>query len=269
MTFFLQSQTESDALDIEIAELKSELDHSHVDNYQFVTSDFLTNYDYSWFTKDLVKKYVIPVGSLEFVQTFLREFHNIPHMNPIEIPKCLRLPHILLRDYRIVSYNNLPREGEWFVKDVNKLKSWTYQGEIANLFSSNSFYEPVDKTHLFQVSELLPILSEYRIIVIENKIFGIQFYNGDPTVMPTPKEIKKIKEMVVRYSASKDCPGAYTLDVAVVKAENEDGRDLALIEAHCATSAATYGCRGAFLPRMYQLGFKWYLRHNTPIEPKE
>jgi hypothetical protein len=264
--FFLQDISESDALDIEIAELKSELNQSRSHTYQVVTSSYFANYNDAVHSRDWIKKYGVPVGSIEFVQTFLREFHCIQQMNPIEIPKCLRLPHILLRDYKIVAYENLPREGKWFIKDVSRLKSWTYQGDVSNLFQSNSFPEQIDSTNLFQVSKLLPIISEYRVIVIENKIFGIQFYNGDPTIMPTPKEIKRIKEMVVRWSAINDCPGAYTLDVAVVRTENEDGRDLALIEAHASVSTGNYGCRGAFLPRMYELGFKWYVEHNTPIE---
>lgn len=263
--FFLQDLSESDALDVEIAELKSELDQWHSNTYQIVSSSFFENYDDAFCSRDWVRKHCVPVGSIQFVQTFLREFHGIPNMNPIEIPKCLRLTHILLRDYQILPYEKLPNEGVRFVKDVSVLKGGSCAGFISDGYRNESW----KKDHLYQVSSFLDIISEYRVVVIENKIYGIQFYDGDPTVMPTPREIKKIKEMVVRYSVAKDCPGAYTLDVAVVRSEDEEGRDLALIEVHPAICVGTYGCRGPFLQKMYRLGLEWYVKYNTPIESTE
>ena len=56
-------------------------------------------------------------------------------MCPIEIPVCLRLPHLLLRDYKVVPYEEIPREGNYFVKDVSQLKNWTYLGEMSAMFS--------------------------------------------------------------------------------------------------------------------------------------
>lgn len=261
--FFLQDSSESDALDIEIAELKSELTQNHIHTYQIVSSPFFEKYDDTEHSRQWIKKHGIPVGSLEFVQTFLREFHGVDHMNPIEIPKELRLPKFLLRDYQLIPYDNIPVGKYKFVKNACELKQPTFIGNTDDLLKRRWLVNPND---VYQVSDVLDILSEYRVVVVENKIYGIQFYDGDPTIMPTPNEIKKIKEMVVRYSASKSCPGAYTLDVSIIKTDNETGRDLALIECHPATSTGTYGCRGAFLPRMYELGFKWYIDHNTKIQ---
>ena len=267
MLYFLQDPAESDALEIEIVELISELKQNNCGhNYQIVNSSHFVNYDDSAISRNWIRKNAIPVGSIEFVQAFLRKFHGISNMNPIEVPECLRLPHILLRNYKILPYDKIPREGEYFVKDVSKLKNWTYLGSMRGLFSPAFSQEDIDKTHLFQVSTPLNILAEYRVIAMGAQIYGIQFYDGDPTIVPTPREINKIKEMVTRYSVVKDRAMAYTMDVAVVRYNNEDGRDLALIEVHPFVAVGTYGCRGKFLPRAYDAGLRWYIDHNTQIE---
>ena len=287
MMFFLQDPKESNTMEVEILELKSELDrnlaekdHPFKHRYQVVDSNFFkggfdnTPNPYNPNSKISFKEWMrdcaIPVGSLEFVGEYLKQFHGISHMNPIEVPECLRLPHILLRNYKIVSYDNIPRDGNYFVKDVSEIKGFTYQGNMNALFSEDFGQDEFDKTHLYQVSELLDIVSEYRVIVMGSQIYGIQFYDGDPTVMPTPKEINKIKEMVVRYSVAKGHALAYTMDVAVVKSCDKEGRDLALLEMHPYCAVGNYGCSGAFLPMMYKAGLRWYIDYNTPMkETKE
>lgn len=260
MLYLLQDIKESDAMRIEIEELKSELDELNNNHkYKIVTSDYFINYNDSY-ERTWIRDNAIPVGSLEFVQAYLREFHGINHMNPIEIPKCLRLPHLLLRKYKIIDFEDIPECGFFFVKDVSRLKGWAYSGDVARLLH--------DRTHdkgLVQLSSQLNILSEYRICVLNNKIVGIQFYDGDPTILPNEHEINRIKEMTLRWSMQADCPKAYTLDVAVVKTDNEQGRGVALIECHPFVSVGTYGCRGAFLPMMFKLGLQWYIDHNTQI----
>lgn len=271
MLFILQDKNESDAMSIEVEELRYELDHSPEHNYIVAKSNFFNKAQHN-----INLKNAIPVGTIEFVQAYLSNVHNIHHMSPIEIPKELRLPHLLLRDYQIVKSSDIPNGVFNFVKDVSVLKQPTFIGNTndipdgflkpdiqCKLPGNTTLYEP---GHLYQVSDVLNILSEYRVIVINDKIYGIQFYDGNPTIMPTPQEIKKIQEMVVRYSVNKARPGAYAMDIAVVKTENEQGRDVALIEVQSATSIGTYGCRGPFLPDMYRLGIKWYIEHNVEIK---
>lgn len=199
----------------------------------------------------------IPIGSIEFVQKYLSIAYNISTMPPIEIPEVLRKPEFLLRDYNIVPYDKIPSNGRYFVKDVSKLKSFSFSGDI-NYLLSNEFHEQINKNHIFQVSSLLDILAEYRVIVIDDKIEAIQFYNGEPTIMPTEKEIIKIKKMVYFYLTDTNRPEAYTFDVAIVRNGNE--RDLALIEVHPAISIGTYGYAGQKLIDMYEKGFSWYLK---------
>lgn len=256
------------AMPVEAAELIEELKHD--DNNKIIYADGPSTFDWMKETKEWMKTDVVPIGTLEFVQKYLSVVHNINTMNPIEIPKELRLPHLLLRDYKIVQYDELPHNGQWFIKDVSKLKQFSYCGSMDTFFNDESFKQysnQLDPSHLYQVSEIIPIVAEYRVIVIEDKIYGIQFYDGEPTTMPTSKEIAKIREAVGRYSLNNARPRAYTIDVAIIMSStNKDLRDLALLEIHPAVAIDTYGCRGSFLPKMYRLGLDWYLKHNTELE---
>jgi hypothetical protein len=273
MKFWLQNSNESNALNIEIQELVDVIKDQRrsgilAHEYEFVKSDHFAQCEKMIVWEEWMR-YTIPVGSIQFVQKYLKELYAIEHMNPIEVPECLRLPHLLLRDYKIVPYDQIPRKGNYFIKDVSQLKSWTYSGSMAHLFSKSFNKKNMDTSHLFQVSEILDIMAEYRVIVRDTTILGIQFYDGKPTIMPTPMEINKVQEMVTRYSMAKDRAIAYTMDVAIVKTQDGEGRDLALIEIHPFVAAGTYGCRGDFLPALYQLGIRWYIDHNTPITQTE
>ena len=119
---------------------------------------------------------------------------------------------------------------------------------------------------LYVFSEVKNILSEYRVFVYKDEIKGIQFYDGNPTVMPTPSEINKIQEMVLRYMLDNNRPGAYSLDVAIIETKNENKRDLMILECHPFTSLGLYGINGSFLPYAYREGLDWYIKHKTPLE---
>ena len=268
MVYFVQIPDES-PMNMEIREfLESVEDDWRHHEVKLTTSTYFPNMTREYVNDNLWLKEAIPVGSLEFVHSFLYVVHGIEMMNAIEVPECLRLPHILMRDYKIVPFDKLPREGRHFVKCVTGLKRGTYSGSMKTILDNPDSYS-LDPSSLYQVSDELDIESEYRVIVMDDEIYGIQFYDGDPTIMPTPNEIRKIKEMVLRYSMAKNVPKAYTLDVAIINTDEDDGRDIALIEVHPFVSVGTYGCRGSFLPRMYQLGIEWYVKHNDEMKPTE
>lgn len=261
MHFILQSDEESDVMCIEIQELLYEMSCFGFASHITVDSDY---FDRNRGNSEL--KEATPVGSLQFVQKYLKSIHGIDTMNPIEVPKILREERYLLRDYRICPADKIPKKTLAFIKDVSVLKRPTLISNTKDIdfVGGEEFIVP---GHLYQVSGVLDIISEYRVIVADDKILGIQFYDGDPTVMPNEKEILKIKEMVLRYSTCEDRPSAYGMDVAVVKtgSKTEPKRDLALIEIQPFVSMGTYGCRGAFLLRLYENGLKWYLNVNKPI----
>ena len=259
--FFVQIPDES-PMSLEIRELMEVIDDDKFSEYKLTVSTYFPQMSDLYVRENPWLKKAIPVGSIEFVKDFLKRVHNIEVMNPIEVPRCLRHDKLLLRDYQIVPFDKIPDKGRYFIKDVSGLKMGSYCGDVEN-FKNNVERYHVDTSHLFQISSPLNIQSEYRVFVMDNHVYGIQFYDGDPTIMPSPDEINKIKEMILRYSMAKDCPKAYTMDVAIVKTNH--GRDLALIEVHPFVSVGTYGCRGNFLIKMYQSGFEWYLKHNTEI----
>jgi hypothetical protein len=150
-------------------------------------------------------QYILPIGTIEFTQSLLKLRYGIEKMNPVEIPMILRNNHFLGRDYRIVPFNQIPDNGKYFLKDASELKRFTAFGNRRNM-------DGADKTHLFAVSEIMNIISEYRVYIINREIYAIEYYNGDPCVFP---DVQKIKQANAAYQSQPDYPRSYTIDVMV------------------------------------------------------
>lgn len=206
--------------------------------------------------KKMFKEY-IPIGNIEFVEKFLQTVWDIPYMTPIEVPEVLRKEEYLLRDYKIVPAEKLPKTGYMFIKDASRLKQATYLGDLS-LMNTGHFMFETDNTHKYVISEVLNILSEYRVFVCKDNIKGIQYYDGDPLVMPNEKEITKLNKMVANYQLDDTRPKSYTMDIAIVK--QKEGRDLTIIEVHPFACVGLYGFYSQSLPFMYADGFNWYLK---------
>lgn len=269
MFFILQKDEDYNDLDVDLITLKQELNKQRF-QHQY------THLSIRELDKPLNKinmKDVIPVGSLDFVGKYLKTFHGVENMNPIEVPNELRVDDFLCRKYSIVDSTKLPKTGYHFLKDASCLKQFSYMGDLTYFFYDEIFDEPkrndmrlhLNKDHLFVVSEVKQILSEYRVFVDDDNIKGIQFYDGDPLIMPTPDEIKKIRQMVSKYMLNKSRPGAYSLDVAIIKTPNFE-RDLMILECHPFCCLGLYGISGSFLPYAYRRGLDWYIDHNTPVQ---
>ncbi len=174
----------------------------------------------------------VPIGTLEFVGKFLKKFFDINNLNPIEVPKCLRKNRYLKRKYRILSKDELPESGRYFIKYVSKLKQYTYIGNIEDLSDKPSKVQPYKIDGLYQISDIVNILSEYRVFVFNDEIQAIQHYDGDCLKFP---DANLINEMVMMYSLEKDRPKAYTIDVAVIA-----NKGTCVLEIHPMTSCGTY-----------------------------
>jgi hypothetical protein len=200
---------------------------------------------------------MIPVGSLNFVTSWLERYHGIDCLNPIEVPEILRKEKYLKRKYAIIEKNSLPDSGFYFLKHVSRLKSFSFTGDVkdASVNSRGEFCELPDG--LYQLSEAVEIASEYRVIVLEDEIMAIQHYDGDPTIFPA---VELINEMILQLMNDKERPLAYTMDVAVI-----NGRGTAILEMHPAVSFGTYGYSGSDLPYIYKLGLDYCIRINKPI----
>ena len=186
----------------------------------------------------------IPVGSIEFVEKWLKHFYN-KTMHPIEVPEVLRTPEFLKRDYNICTPSSFPSSDRFFIKNADKLKDWTYCGEIQNIIA---------QTHPntnYVVSEEVSILSEWRVYVINDNIENIANYDGDITIFP---DIELIKKAVVVYSNSGYRPKSYTIDIMVIP------KGTAIIEIHPFTSIGLYSSLwGTSLARAYRDGIEYYI----------
>ena len=262
MIFILQKEKEEIDLEIFILEdiLKKE---RFLTEYIFMDLKGLENLEINEKNKN-----AIPVGTIPFVATWLKRFHNIENINPIEIPPCLRTEEFLKRNYNIVKAEDIPTRGRWFIKDASQLKNFSYEGNMQFFMHEDIFGKPktkydcslyLDKTHLFQISEIVNVLSEYRVYFIRGEIQAISHYNGDPCILPDVNLIKKANNI---YSMQKDYPKSYTMDIMVTS------RGTSIIEIHDFTSCGLYNSLwGTNLLYAYRDGIDWILNHNTKPTP--
>lgn len=151
----------------------------------------------------------VPVGSIEFVEAYLRKMYGIEKMVPLLVPIQLDIPEYLGRKDALVSSKSErgKRPSEWgaeeiFLKSASQLKC-----DYTGVYDIRKDTLPSDKE--MYISEVLNTFSEWRVFVFNERIVGVKHYLGDPWVMP---DKSVVYQMVREYT---DCPAAYTLDVAV------------------------------------------------------
>lgn len=267
MYFLLQQEEKHQNLDLETFIVKDILDRNKVmDEYRFYAKNDLISKNGSCEEQKPIIS-AIPVGTIDFVETWLKQFHKIDCINPIEVPTCLRKEEFLKRKYSIVKKESLPTKGQIFFKDVSRLK--VFSGVIScETFFTDNIWEckkstlntslHLNSSHLFQVSEVINILSEYRVYVQDNNIEAIANYNGDPCLLP---DVKLLQKMVNIYSMQQDCPKAYTMDVAI----NEKGT--LLLEIHPWIAVGLYNSLwNRNLLYAYRDGIQYVLDFNTKIK---
>lgn len=253
MKFVIQSKYNNDKnslIDTDTKIVQELIEQNHLNSYTCADIEHVTEDKY---------ELAIPIGTIEFVTAHLQKFRGVDHIEPIEIPDCLLLPRFLKRNYSIVPYNDIPYHGHVFIKDVSRLKMFSYLGEAENFRS----FKDIDKSHLFQVSDDvgLFILSEWRVYVFNGKIENISNYDGNPAIFP---DVELINEAVLRCSILRNFPQSYSLDVMVIP----DGT--AIIEVHPFISVGLYHTLwGSNLLRAYKDGYDYIVNHNVPIAEKK
>lgn len=200
-------------------------------------------------------KEIIPIGDLKFVGSWLNCKFGTKNLSPIEVPKPLRNFKFLQREYFFTNKENIQLTGRKFIKNISKLKSFSYMGDLKNIDPSSM------PTGMYVVSEIIPIVSEYRVFVSDLTIKAIQYYDGDCTYFP---DINVISEMILFYYLNKNRPVSYTLDVALT----QDLKTIVL-EVHPITSVGLYGYTGEDLLYMYFEGVQWYKSHEGFLTYKE
>ena len=255
-------QTNSKCLDTEellVENLLKRIRYSLIDYDKIELAD-LNKSEYN--IKDL-----IPIGTIEFVTKYLSNTYKIEKENPVEIPEYLRTDEFLKRDYRITTWDKLPDTGSYFIKDVSELKTF---GQVINLDYQNIkewFEKPsnefstqlvLNKQHLFQVSSLFDVKSEYRVYVIDNKIENICNYNGDCTLLPDINLIKKAVELI---KFNEKWLTSYMIDIMVGK------EGTAIIEIHNFASVGLYSTLwGNNLIYAYRDGIDYLVNDNKQLK---
>lgn len=199
-------------------------------------------------------KNAIPLGTIEFVNTFIKIFYGIEKMNPIEVPVNMRRPELLKRQYGMYLVDDLPDDGEWFIKDASELKSLRYYGDknLINAFNS-------DEGHVYQCSEIIDIKSEYRVYFINGELYTLANYNGDPKLMPDMNVILMANGL---YSMQKDYPKSYTMDIAITE------KGTCILECHVLFSCGLYTTvLGTDFLHGYIDGMNYLKKYNSEIKP--
>lgn len=274
-TKFIIQQTDKNMIDLDTLAVRSILNNNKGGIYDYEVTPFgclktAKQYEYD--------KHDIPVGDLKFVSLFLSKFCGVDKMNPIEVPLELQRYDVVKRNYNIVKGSELPESGHYFVKDASHLKNFSYHGELRYLnikksgdiqnYSDRSAYIidstlRIDPDNLYQLSELVDFISEYRCFIKDGKVLGIQYYIGDPLVTLSESMINELISWVKVYSSSEYAPKSYSMDVGIL--EKDGTKQLALIEIHPITSLGLYGFYDLSLPKMYKDGIEWYINVNRGV----
>lgn len=208
---------------------------------------------------------LVPIGTIEFVTKYLSKFDYCSHEVPVEIPKYLQTEEFLKRDYKICNWNEIPRHGKFFLKDVSELKTYgsvtdTAYTDIDEVFnykaeSKSDYTLALNKEHLYQVSSLLSIDTEYRVYVIGHDIVAITAYEGSPVNLP---DIKLLQKAIMMMQFNEKYLRSYTIDIAVGKFGT------AILEIHNFTSVGLYHALwGSELAYAYVDGINYLKLDNT------
>lgn len=275
MFFVIQKEDIRNYNEVEFAIL-TELLRAYKREHEYITmreSDFYEGNDFgNGFSQRLKTeeafdprlKNAIAIGEISFVEKFLKIFHSIEHEIAIEIPPCLRQERFLKRKYSIVPVWEIPRKGNYFIKDATQQKVFTYKGEL-EYFLFDEMFEPkqseydlslrMDYEHLYQVSEIVTVLSEYRVYVFDGKVETISHFAGDPFRLP---DVDLIRDAVEIYNKQPDRPKSYSIDVMITP------KGTAITEVH------NFMCLGLYnvnwdenLLYAYRDGWDYVLNYNT------
>lgn len=268
MYFLLQLENKAKGYDIDVLFLKEVLDREkYIHQYSAHALSEFYDEDGMLLDKDSLPTYfenAIPIGTIDFITAWLNIFTNIKQENPIEIPPCLRTEEFLKRKYSIVTKDDIPTKGHYFIKDASQLKVFSYSGNLEWFFhdkiweTSKHFDTSIrlNPNHLFQVSEIVDIWSEYRVYIIAGEIYAIANYNGNPGIFPDVSLIKKANNI---YSLQPDYPKSYTMDVMVT------AKGTSIIECHILLSTGLYHALwDNNLAYGYRDAINYLLKHNTP-----
>lgn len=200
-------------------------------------------------------EYIVPVGNLNYVQKYLETVFKSKEakMVPIEIPEELyRFTHRFYVKLKGREAKDRYDLSKYFVKDIDKLKNWNNL-----LYLGSDVSRHIDDDTNYSLSEVVDIVSEYRVFVLLDKVIGCKHYLGDVLTFPDKEQILK---MIEAYENNNDRPNAYTLDVGVIR--KDDKYYTVPLEVHSFVSCGLYGFYEEQLLYMLAWGIKYELDEN-------
>lgn len=197
----------------------------------------------------------IPVGSVEFVSSFIRTYEPQAEeaLRPLNVPDAL-----VDNQYgRCRNVRNIFTETD--AEKKVQLGKPLFRKSLSTIKDpSNGVYVPKDPKEVvgYQVSDIVDFLSEWRVFVFRNQVQHIANYAGDPLLFPDKDQILEMVD-AMRGSA----PVAYTLDVGVI----ERGVTT-VVECHRFFSCGLYGFNDpAVLPYMFSQSWFEIKNINNPF----
>ena len=187
-------------------------------------------------------------GGIEFVEKVLFKAYRIHNIQPINIPMYLFNREFWGRRMTLCTGANSVYQifetwevSELFIKSASRLKS-----DITGIYMSTQKLDSIDTEPLLLVSEVIDIVSEYRVFIHNGKILDIKNYSGDQWVVSDKSKV------YMMASALKNNITACTLDAAVTTAG-----ETYIIEVHPFVSCGTYGFEPSL--KMYKDDYKQLL----------
>lgn len=206
-----------------------------------------TDFKYT-FSKDIIfDNEYIPVGSVEFVTDYIREFYN-KKIKPVNIP-------IELIDYKYTNRNcfylknskSFDLQKNYFVKSSFKIKHSSNGIYNNSKYLINNFSD-IDYP-LFVSEYKFDFESEYRCFIFNDKLVGIQNYLGDFKKFPNIDFIESCINIYSKYNKP-----AYTLDIGIYNDKTY------IIEIHDFFSCGLYGFTSELIPYMLYRTFKYLVK---------
>lgn len=187
----------------------------------------------------------IPVGELCFIEAYVKQFYPqaAGALKPLNVPECL------------FSFAGRQITNVRKPEDIEKLKFHKgmyckHLDKVKFLGNGPAYDRTVDELINYQVSDIVIINSEWRIIVFHNEIQYVANYAGDPLIFP---DRKTIKDMIAAFAP--EAPVAYTLDVGV------NWKQTFVIECHRFYSCGLYGFSDLLkYPKMLSQAWREILR---------
>lgn len=185
----------------------------------------------------------IIVGSVESTKVFWNAV-GIQTPKYIGYPECLNEFYgrtIKRTRFGKITANDLPI----FIKPIYDVKLFTgfVLEKSTTLHNIGMYYSNINPNTAVYTSEVIDIVSEYRVFVHKNQIVGIKHYSGDFLTFPKHSSIYKMID-----SYKDEAPISYTLDVGIVT--NIDSEKTIIIEINDFWAIGGYGLDGKTYCRM-------------------